>query len=122
MDGSTQPGFQKTLDRHGDFRNLRGRPQRRGDVDDESAHGFAHFDLAHGNGGTAPFLFVDPARRVLADKANRQKFVCTIYVWLAAVAGGLALLGWLHLLNPCLILAGVSLLGVGFASCSYPGI
>ena len=62
-----------------------------------------------------PFFLLTLPAGVLADKANRQKFVCTIYVWLAAVAGGLALLGWLHLLNPYLILAGVSLLGVGFA-------
>ena len=60
------------------------------------------------------FLFTLPAG-VLADKVNRQKFVCAINVWLAGIAAGLAVLGWLHLLNPYLILAGVFLLGVGFA-------
>jgi len=60
------------------------------------------------------FLFTLPAG-VLADKVNRQKFVCAINLWLAAIAAGLAALGWLHLLNPYLILASVFLLGVGFA-------
>src|SRR6202011_3196595 len=43
------------------------------------------------------------------------KLVCAINVGLAATAAGLAVLGWLHLLNPCLILASVFLVGVGFA-------
>jgi len=47
------------------------------------------------------FLFTLPAG-VLADKVNRQKFVCAINLWLAAIAVGLAVLGWLHLLNPVL--------------------
>src|ERR1700730_10858321 len=62
-----------------------------------------------------PFFLFTLAAGVLADKVNRQKFVCAINVWLAAIAAGLAVLGWLHLLNPYLILAGVFLLGVGFA-------
>jgi predicted MFS family arabinose efflux permease len=60
------------------------------------------------------FLFTLPAG-VLSDLVNRQKFVCAINVGLAAMAAGLAVLGWLHLLNPHLILAGAFLLGVGFA-------
>src|ERR1700740_3259625 len=52
---------------------------------------------------------------VLADKVNRQKLVCAINVWLAAMAAGLAVLAWLQMLNPYLILASVFLLGVGFA-------
>jgi MFS family permease len=60
------------------------------------------------------FLFTLPAG-VLADKVNRQKFVCWINLWLAAIAAGLAVLGWLHLLNPYAILASVFLVGVGFA-------
>jgi MFS family permease len=60
------------------------------------------------------FLFTLPAG-VLADKVNRQKFVCGINLWLAAMAAGLAVLGWLHLLSPYLILASVFLVGVGFA-------
>jgi Na+/melibiose symporter-like transporter len=65
--------------------------------------------------GSLPFfLFTLPAG-VLADKVNRQKFVCTINLWLATMAAGLAVLGWLHLLNPYFILASVFLVGVGFA-------
>jgi MFS family permease len=60
------------------------------------------------------FLFTLPAG-VLADKVNRQKFVCGINLWLAAMAAGLAVIGWLHLLNPYTILASVFLVGVGFA-------
>jgi MFS family permease len=60
------------------------------------------------------FLFTLPAG-VLADKVNRQKFVCGINLWLAAMAAGLAVLGWLHLLNPYTILASVFLVGIGFA-------
>jgi MFS family permease len=65
--------------------------------------------------GSLPFfLFTLPAG-VLADKVNRQKFVCAINLWLAAIAVGSAALGWLHLLNPYTILASVFLVGVGFA-------
>ncbi len=60
------------------------------------------------------FLFTLPAG-VLADKVNRQNFVCAINVWLSAMAAGLAVFDWLHLLNPYLILASVFLVGVGFA-------
>jgi predicted MFS family arabinose efflux permease len=60
------------------------------------------------------FLFTLPAG-ILADKVNRRQFVCAINVGLAAMAAGLAMIGCLHLLNPYLILAGVFLLGVGFA-------
>jgi MFS family permease len=66
-------------------------------------------------GASLPFfLFTLPAG-VLADKVNRQKFVCGINLWLAAMAAGLAVIGWLHLLNPYTILASVFLVGVGFA-------
>ena len=41
--------------------------------------------------------------------------VCFFKVGLAATAAGLAVLGWLHLLNPYLILVSVFLIGVGFA-------
>jgi len=60
------------------------------------------------------FLFTLPAG-VLADRVNRKKLACVINVWLAAIAVALAILGWLHLLNPCLILISVFLLGGGFA-------
>lgn len=60
------------------------------------------------------FLFTLPAG-ILTDKVNRQKFVCRINVCLASVAAGLAVLGWLNLLNSYAILASVFLVGVGFA-------
>jgi len=60
------------------------------------------------------FLFTLPAG-VLADKVDRQKLVCTINLSLAAMALGLAVLGWLHLLNPYLILVCMFFIGIGFA-------
>ena len=60
------------------------------------------------------FLFTLPAG-VLADSVNRKKLVCAINVWLAFAAVALAILGWLHLLNPWLILINVFVLGIGFA-------
>ena len=60
------------------------------------------------------FLFTLPAGAP-ADKVNRQKLVCTINVCLAATAFALAVLGWMHLLNPYLILGCVFFIGVGFA-------
>jgi MFS family permease len=60
------------------------------------------------------FLFTLPAG-ALADKVNRKKLICSINVGLGATATGLAVLGWLHLLNPYLILVSVFFIGVGFA-------
>jgi MFS family permease len=60
------------------------------------------------------FLFTLPAG-ALADKVDRQKLICFINVGLAAMAAGLAVCGWLHLLNPYLILVSVFFIGVGFA-------
>src|SRR5246127_1677386 len=62
-----------------------------------------------------PFFLFTLLAGILADKVNRQKLVCAINVWLAAMAAGLAVLAWLQMLNPYLILASVFLLGVGFA-------
>jgi MFS family permease len=60
------------------------------------------------------FLFTLPAG-ALADKIDRRRLVCAINLWLAATAAGLATLGWLHLLNPYLILVSVLFIGAGFA-------
>src|ERR1700730_15845807 len=62
-----------------------------------------------------PFLLFALPVGVLADKVNRRKFVCWINLWLAAMAAGLAVLGWLQLLNPYTTLVSVVLIGVGFA-------
>jgi MFS family permease len=47
------------------------------------------------------FLFTLPAG-ALADRVDRQKLICFVNVGLAVTAVGLAVLGWLHLLNPWL--------------------
>jgi predicted MFS family arabinose efflux permease len=60
------------------------------------------------------FLFTLPAG-ALADQVDRQKLICFVNIGLAATAAGLAVLGWLHLLNPYLILVSVFFIGVGFA-------
>jgi MFS family permease len=52
---------------------------------------------------------------LLADKVDRQKLICFINVGSAATAVGLAVFGWLHLLDPYLILVSVLSIGVGFA-------
>ena len=60
------------------------------------------------------FLFTLPAG-ALADMVNRAKIVRIMHIWLAAAAAGIAILGWLHLLDGNLILLFVFVIGVGFA-------
>jgi MFS family permease len=60
------------------------------------------------------FLFTLPAG-ALADIVDRKKFLCLINLWLAVAAAALAILGWLHLVNPYVILTSVFVIGVGFA-------
>ena len=60
------------------------------------------------------FLFTLPAG-ALADMIDRGRLVAIMHIWLAAAAGGLAVLGWLHLLNGYLILLFVFLIGTGFS-------
>jgi MFS family permease len=60
------------------------------------------------------FLFILPAG-ALADTVDRKKVLSAAYIWLAVCAGALAILGWLHLLTPYVILGAVFLIGVGFA-------
>ena len=62
-----------------------------------------------------PFFLLTLPAGALADMVDRKKLLCMINLWLAAAAAGLAILGWLHLLNPGLILVCVFLIGVGFA-------
>jgi MFS family permease len=62
-----------------------------------------------------PFFLLTLPAGALADQVNRKKLVCAINLWLAIAAAALAILGWLQLLNPYLILVGVFFLGVGFA-------
>jgi len=60
------------------------------------------------------FLFTLPAG-ALADAFNEGRILRLANLWLAGCAGALALLGWAGMLNPVLLLAGVFLLGMGFA-------
>ena len=60
------------------------------------------------------FLFTLPAG-ALADMVDRKRLMYVMNLWLAVSAGGLAILGWLHLLNPYVLLGAVFLMGVGFA-------
>src|SRR6516164_2276521 len=56
------------------------------------------------------FLFILPAG-ALADTVDRKKVLSVAYIWLAVCAGALAILGWLHLLTPYVILGAVFLIG-----------
>jgi MFS family permease len=60
------------------------------------------------------FLFILPAG-ALADTVERKKILGAAYIWLAVCAGGLAILGWLRLLTPQIILGSVFLIATGFA-------
>jgi MFS family permease len=60
------------------------------------------------------FLFTLPAG-ALADALNEGRILRLTNLWLAGSAGALALLSWIGMLNPILLLGGVFLLGVGFA-------
>jgi MFS family permease len=60
------------------------------------------------------FLFTLPAGAI-ADMVDRRRLLCGMNLWQAACAGGLALLGMAHLLNPYILLGSVFLIGVGFA-------
>src|SRR6201993_2192709 len=60
------------------------------------------------------FLFTLPAG-ALTDMVDRKKFLMLVNLWLAIIAGGLAMLGWFQLLSTAAILASVFLVGAGFA-------
>ena len=65
--------------------------------------------------GTLPFfLFTLPAG-ALADLADRRRLLRIFNCWLAGSAGLLAVCSFLGGLTPEIILAGVFLLGIGFA-------
>jgi MFS family permease len=60
------------------------------------------------------FLFILPAG-AFADLTDRKKMLQVGYIWLAVCAGGLAVLGWLNLLTPYVLLGSIFLIGTGFA-------
>jgi MFS family permease len=57
------------------------------------------------------FLFTLPAG-ALADKVDRRKLICFVNTGLAAMAAGLAALGWAHFLNPYITLVSVFSIGL----------
>jgi len=62
-----------------------------------------------------PFFFFTLPAGALADMVDRKKLMAVMNIWLAIAAGGLALCGWFHLINPYVLLAAVFLIGTGFA-------
>jgi MFS family permease len=62
-----------------------------------------------------PFFFFTLPAGALADMVDRKRMMFVMTVWLAIAAGGLAILGWLHLINSWVLLTAVFLIGTGFA-------
>src|SRR5215472_9683506 len=62
-----------------------------------------------------PFFFFTLPAGALADMVDRKKLMTVMNIWLAVAAGGLAICGWFHLINPYVLLVAVFLIGTGFA-------
>jgi MFS family permease len=62
-----------------------------------------------------PFFFFTLPAGALADMVDRKKMMMIMNVWLAIAAGGLAICGFLNVINPYVLLAAVFLIGTGFA-------
>jgi MFS family permease len=62
-----------------------------------------------------PFFFFTLPAGALADMVDRKRMMFIMTIWLAIAAGGLAIFGWLHLINPWVLLTAVFLIGTGFA-------
>jgi MFS family permease len=62
-----------------------------------------------------PFFLLTLPAGALADLSNRRTILISVYLWLAAAAGLLAVCTWLHWVHPYVILITVFLLGIGFA-------
>src|ERR1700731_1774674 len=62
-----------------------------------------------------PFFFFTLPAGALADMGDRKRMMFVMTVWLAIAAGGLALTGWFHLINPWILMIAVFLIGTGFA-------
>jgi Transmembrane secretion effector len=115
LDGTAKPGIQKPLDCYGGLRHLCSRPRQRRDLDDEYFYGVAILDFAHVNGSVATILPIHPARRRTRRQSRPSEVDMLCQCWVGGHGLGLAVLGWLHLLNPYLMLASVFFIGVGFA-------
>lgn len=62
-----------------------------------------------------PFFFFTLPAGALADMVDRKKMMFTMTIWLAIAAGGLAVCGYLRVINPWVLLGAVFLIGIGFA-------
>src|ERR1700730_4857834 len=62
-----------------------------------------------------PFFFFTLPAGALADMVDRKKMMLVMTIWLGIAAGALALFGFLHLVNPWILLGAVFLIGSGFA-------
>src|SRR5260370_13192919 len=62
-----------------------------------------------------PFFFFTLPAGALADMVDRKKMMTIMNVWLAIAAGGLGICGFLHLINPYVLLGAVFFIGTGFA-------
>ncbi|MBV9391516.1 MAG: MFS transporter [Verrucomicrobia bacterium] len=62
-----------------------------------------------------PFFFFTLPAGALADMVDRKLMMSVATTWLALAAGALALCGWLHVINPYVLLTAIFLIGAGFA-------
>jgi MFS family permease len=62
-----------------------------------------------------PFFFFTLPAGALADMMDRKRMMFVMTIWLALAAGGLAVSGWLKVINPYVLLSAIFLIGVGFA-------
>jgi MFS family permease len=62
-----------------------------------------------------PFFFFTLPAGALADMVDRKRMMFVMTIWLAVSAGGLAVVGWFHLINPWILLTAVFFIGAGFA-------
>ena len=62
-----------------------------------------------------PFFFFTLPAGALADMVDRKGMMLVMTIWLGIAAGGLAIFGWLQLVNPWILLAAVFFIGTGFA-------
>jgi MFS family permease len=62
-----------------------------------------------------PFFFFTLPAGALADMVDRKRMMFVMTIWLAVAAGGLAIVGWFHLINPWILLTAVFFIGAGFA-------
>src|SRR6516225_4815847 len=57
-----------------------------------------------------PFFFFTLPAGALADMVDRKKLMTVMNIWLAVAAGGLAVSGWLNVINPYILLAAIFLI------------